>query len=166
MTLRRTAVIVLVAVGVVAAGFVGVFALGLGPVPSGDGIGAEDSESPPEYEGDDDVEDVPFAFTVDHVEDCGTTCRDVTGTIVNTDDETATDVSVEVQAFVENDRIWQGTERIGTLEPGEDRTVEKRVTISYRDGIKILNNDGYVTVRTTVTSSEGSWTFSERWKLA
>lgn len=172
MKTSRTVVIVSVVAVLLVAGFAGAFALGLYPVPSGDGIGPDDSGNGAIDGGGngsgtgDDVEDLPFAFTVDDITDCGTTCRVVTATIVNTGNETAMDVTVDVQVFVRDDRIWEGTERIGTLEPDAERTVEKQVKISYRDGLKILDNDGYVTVRTTVTSAEGEWTFSERWKVA
>lgn len=111
-------------------------------------------------------EPAPFGFQIDSIEECGTTCRDVTATLTNQRESPATDVTATTRIYVENDEIWQGSEDIGRLDAGESVTTTKRVEIGYFDAAKIQSNGGYVTVETTITTAEGSYTFSGRRKVA
>jgi len=60
---------------------------GVGPAPGGDS-GDEIDEFPTEDDTDTDGSDTaspddPFSFTIDDIEECGETCRDVTATLDN-----------------------------------------------------------------------------------
>lgn len=172
-------VVLLLAGGVVAA-----FATGFGPAPSGD---SGDDVSTPQstgtvYEadgsstgggdsgagGDTTTESTtPFTFAIDRIETCGETCRDVTATIANQQNETATSVTVYTQIYAGNstdsgDRVWSGNEEVGTLEANGSSTSTKRVELSLLEARKVQNNDGWITVLTTVESDETTITFKSR----
>ena len=176
-----------VAVVAIALGVVGAAAFGVGPVPSdaapNDGTA---TESPPADDagsggsaagGGGDrggsggdatatAEPTPFGFQIDSVDECGTTCRDVTATLTNQLDTTASDVTVTTRIYVEDDQIWQGSEEIGRLAAGESATTTKRVELGYLDAAKVQNNDGYITVETTVATADDTYTFSGRRQVA
>jgi hypothetical protein len=183
-TSKFVALVVLVAFGVV-----GAAALGVGPVPSSlpssgdapgesagtggagtqDGSGDTASADGGGSSGGDATatpKPAPFGFRIDSIEGCGTTCRDVTATLTNRRESGVDDVTVTTRIYVQDDRIWQGSEEIGRLDAGESATTTKRVDIGYFDAAKIQNNDGYVTVETTVQSSAGTYTFSGRRQVA
>lgn len=174
------AVVVLLAVGIGAAAFVGV-----GPMGPDDGESAV-TDTPEStgtvYEsggsdgggdgsgsgsGTDTASQPPYAFEVVKIEECGDTCRDVTVELVNNRDETATNVKVYTRIFAGNstdsdDKVWEGTEDVGSLEAGASTTSTKRVELSYGEAIKIKNNDGWITILTTVESDDVTITFKER----
>jgi hypothetical protein len=176
--------LLVIAVVVVVAGVAGAAAFGVGPFPS-DSLpnGGTTTEAP-----DDDPssagggggsggggdsgtatatpEPSPFGFTIDSIENCGNTCRDVTATLTNRQDGAVSDVDVTTRIYVKEDKIWQGSEDVGRLAAGESSTTTKRVEIGYFDAAKIKNNDGYITVETTVQSSAGTYTFSGRRQVA
>lgn len=108
----------------------------------------------------------PYRFAIVNVEECGDTCRDVTATLTNTGQETRQNVRVTTEVYADGDLLWTGNETVGTLEPDEAHTSTKRVKLSYWDGIKIKNNDGYVTIVTVVRSDTGTVRFEERRKVA
>jgi hypothetical protein len=179
----------LVGIAVVALtlGVVGAAAFGVGPfspdvVPNG-GVSTEspnvdDPGSGGSASGGDDgsaggtdtttatPEPAPFGFQIDSIETCGNTCRDVTATLTNQQDAAAEDVTATTRIYVKEDQIWQGSEDIGRLAAGESATTTKRVEIGYLDAAKIQNNDGYVTVETTITTADGTYTFSGRRQVA
>lgn len=111
-------------------------------------------------------EPAPFGFQIDNIEECGTTCRDVTATLTNQREAAARDVTVTTRIYVESEQIWEGSEDIGRLAAGESATTTERVEIGYFDAAKIQNNDGYITVETTVTTADGTYTFSGRRQVA
>jgi len=108
----------------------------------------------------------PFAFSVDRVESCGTTCRDVTSTLTNQQSTAATDVTVETDIYAgnstEGDPVWTGTESVGALGVDESSTTTKRVDLSLSDAYAIERNDGWVTIETTVASDGETVTTTER----
>ncbi|WP_311171599.1 hypothetical protein [Halobellus ordinarius] len=113
----------------------------------------------------------PFAFTIDNIEECGQTCRDVTSTLTNQQDTTAEDVTVYTRMFAgnetnEDDEVWRGSADVGTLEPGESHTETRRVELSLSDGLAIQNAGGWITIQTTVETADQTITFSERRKVA
>jgi hypothetical protein len=173
-----------VAVVAVTLGVVGAAAFGVGPVspavpPSGgaatdtpDATGPDSGSSGGGGGGGSDgdttatAEPAPFGFQIDSIETCGTTCRDVTATLTNQRDTAASDVTVTTRIYVESDQIWQGSEEIGRLAAGESATTTKRVELGYLDAAKVQNNDGYITVETTVATAEDTYTFSGRRQVA
>ena len=108
----------------------------------------------------------PYAFTIDSVAECGSTCRDVTATLENTGRETRRNVRVTTKVYADEDLLWTGNESVGTLPTGASHTTTKRVEMGLAGGMKIQSNDGYVTIVTVVRSDDGTTTFSERRKVA
>lgn len=178
---------------VVTGGIVGVFALGINPVDTvtsvasdgstGDdtGTGGATGESTDgdaangggssggdatnsTQAGSGDTPD--FTFVVKDISECGTTCRDVTVAATNTMDSPATDVTVKTRISADGDKLWTGTESFSEVAAGETKTRTKRVKLSYFEAAKVKNNDGYITVTTTITWDGGEQTFSERRKVA
>lgn len=110
-----------------------------------------------------------FAFTIDRIESCGETCRDVTTTLTS-EDAGSTDVTVYTRIYVGNgtdgDVAWQGSEPIGDLDAGESYTGTKRVDLSMTDAFAIQRAGGWITVQTTIESDEKTVTTTERRKVA
>ncbi|WP_418281771.1 hypothetical protein [Halorubrum sp. DTA98] len=178
-----TAVVVLL-VGVGAALYTGV-----GPAPGG-GSGDEIEEFPTgtEYGGstgddgsddgssdgnsDDDADEPPFTFTIDEIEECGQTCRDVTTTLYNERTDAATDVTVYTRIYAGEDAsdpddiVWEGTEPVGDLDANESYTTDERVELSFRDAREIDRNDGWITIVTTVEANEETVTFTDNEQVA
>lgn len=108
-----------------------------------------------------------FRMQVRSVEECGTTCRDVTLALTNVGSAAASGVTVRTELFAgngtdEGDRIWTGSEDVGSLAAGETYTATKRVTLSMSEGLAVQQADGWVTVRTTIRTDDGSVTFVDR----
>jgi len=109
----------------------------------------------------------PFGFVIENVESCGTTCRNVTSTLVNQQDTTAEDVTVYTRIFVgrgvgsEDDVIWRGQEGVGTLGAGDEYTTTRKVELELSDAIAVQNNDGWITIQTTVETADQIVTFSD-----
>lgn len=102
-----------------------------------------------------------FAYVVDNIEECGQTCRDVTATITNDGNETATNVTVETNIYTDGDLIWEGGEDIGTLEAGAEYTSTQRVELSYGDAAKVEDNNGWITIETIVRFDGGQEVITE-----
>lgn len=110
--------------------------------------------------------DSGYDFTIEQIEECGTTCRDVTAELANDADETRRNVRVTTEVYANEDLLWTGNETVGTLASGEAHTSTKRVDVGFAGGMKIRDNDGYVTIVTIVKSDRGTVRFSERRKVA
>lgn len=168
-------VVVIAIVVIVAAG--GAFALGLGPFG-----GASDGEVTPtpaatatpaptdavDTQSDEETAEnlPPFTFEIVDMEECGTTCRDVTVTLHNNQEQSASDVSVTTRIYAgkstdENDQIWRGDEEIGDMEAGDSETRTQRVELSTSEAFEVQRNDGWITIHTTVESRENTFTFEE-----
>jgi|AntDeeMetageno50_2_1112565.scaffolds.fasta_scaffold00637_2 hypothetical protein len=135
---------------------------GVGPAP-GSGPSAEsDTETTDDQAA---TEESPFTFTVDEIDDCGETCRDVTATVDNTQDEPAESVTVSTSIFAgENSTeevVWEGTEEIGTLAAGDAHTSTKRVDLSLSEAYAVDENDGWITIVTTIDSDDETITVRE-----
>jgi hypothetical protein len=169
--------LLLVAVGIGAAVY-----LGLGPASGGASDeeltafptataaadGADDTGSPVAASPD----TAPFAFTIEEVETCGQTCRDVTATLHNNQDSTATGVTVFTRVFAgqkntdTDDLVWEGNEKVGTVKAGGSHTSTNRVELSYQEGLEIERNDGWVTIVTTVQTDDRTVTFRDSEQVA
>lgn len=113
----------------------------------------------------------PFRFEIERVERCGRTCRDVTATLVNGQDETATDLVVETAIYAgndtdEGDRVWRGTERVGTLPADAEHTSTRRVDLGWGGGLAVQRADGWITVETTVETDDRSVTLERQREVA
>jgi hypothetical protein len=103
-----------------------------------------------------------FATSVERVESCGATCREVTATLVNRADRPREDVSVVTRLYADGDLLWETTERVGRLAAGETHTSTERVDLGYAGALAVESNDGYVTVERTVRADGEETTFAER----
>jgi hypothetical protein len=112
----------------------------------------------------------PFAFAIDTIEECGRTCRDVTSTLTNQRDTTAENVTVHTRIFAgqgtDGDVIWRGNEDVGTLPAGDAYTTTRQVELSYSEALKVENNDGWITVQTTVETEDQTVTFTDERQVA
>jgi hypothetical protein len=173
---RRYGLILLVGVLVVAALFAYVL---VGPgvggeqgAPSGDDVGpttAPATEEPPDTTAAGTSKATPaadFSFVIDRIQQCGQRCRDVTVTLTNTGQSTASNVRVTTRIFAGDHKVWQGQSDVGTVDAGESVTRTRRVNIGYIDAARIKSNDGYIRVETTIRWDGGSTTFSDRRKVA
>jgi hypothetical protein len=110
-----------------------------------------------------------FGVTIDSIEECGQTCRDVTSTLTNNQDTTAEDVTVYTRIFVgqgtDGDVVWRGQESVGTLGSGDATTATKRVELSLSEGFAV-RNDGWITIQTTVETADRTVTYTETRKVA
>jgi hypothetical protein len=165
-------VAVLVAVGVAAIGGVG---------PAGGEAGAADDGTDEEFPAAETTNDseaatsgdgTPFTFGVDEVNECGQTCRDVTATLYNEQNQTATDVTTYIRIYAgENTTdpdavVWEGTVDVGTLDPNASETTTQRVDLSFQDALEVDRNDGWITIQTTVESADTTVTFRESRQVA
>ncbi|MUV50571.1 hypothetical protein [Haloarcula sp. CBA1122] len=171
------------AVVLLLAGVGGAFVAGLGPFQA-ESSGQDLSEFPTETPDSDtaSTEDgtntdggaastPPFAFTVDSIEECGQTCRDVTSTLTNQQNSTVAEITVYTRIYAGNstddgDVVWEGSEDVGTLEADESYTTTRRVDLSFRDAYAIEQADGWITIRTTVETADRTVTLSDQRKVA
>lgn len=170
---------VLLVAGVAVAGAV---VTGFGPAPGGDtGTPAPtpestgtvyDSSGSDSSSTDDTATSGPlFSFSIDNIDKCGQTCRDVTATLSNEQDTAASNVTVYTSIYAGNstdssDRVWSGTEDVGNMEAGGTHTSTNRIELSFAEANQIQNNDGWITVVTTVESAEQTVTFKDRRQVA
>jgi len=135
---------------------------GVGPVPGSEPSAESSAETTDDQAA---TEEPPFTFTVDEIDDCGETCRDVTATVGNTRDEPAESVTVSTSIFAgENsteELVWEGTEEIGTLAAGDAHTSTRRVDLSLSEAYAVDENNGWITIVTTVDSDEETITLRE-----
>lgn len=170
--MNRTYLVGALLVAVVVASFGAVMYTSIGPAPGGES-GDDIEEFPTETEPKQStVETAPFEFRIDSIDDCGQTCRDVTATVENTKNESASDVTVYTRIFAgENttetdDRLWEGSEDVGTLAAGDSYTSTKRVDLSFQEAITIDSEGGWITIVTTVESDEDTVTVRESKQVA
>lgn len=178
LVLGGVLVAVLLAIGIGAA-----FYYGVGPAPGGSDSGEELTDFPTATaalgESSDGgsgttatTEPPPFSFAIDSVEECGQTCRDVTATLHNNQDRTATGVTVFIRMFAGQDNtdtkdlVWEGKENVGTLAAGASQTTTERVELSLQEAQKINQNDGWITILTTVKTDDTTVTFKESEQVA
>jgi hypothetical protein len=90
----------------------------------------------------------------------------VTSTVTNRGETTAEDVTVYTRVYAgrgtDGGVIWEGSERVGTLDAGASYTATRRVELSFTDAIAIQRNDGWVTVQTTVRTADRTLTLTDQ----
>lgn len=184
---RTTAVLVIVLV--VAAAAIAAFFVGVGPFESGGGAedadpvsttetgdittAANGSVGGPNANGTDtaDPNQPAYSFQVTDTERCGQTCRDVSVALTNNQDQTANNVTVFVRIFAGNstnseDQVWEGREDVGQMPASSTTNATKRVELSFTEGYEVQQNDGWITILTTVESDGETLTFTERRDVA
>lgn len=128
----------------------------VGPAPGGDDTGTAS----------------PFSFAVDSIENCGRTCQDLTVTLRNNQPDAANQVTLHTRIFAgknntgDSDEVWEDTLAVGTLESSGSYTTTERLEFSFREGQKITDEDGWITIRTTVESTETAITFERSRQLS
>lgn len=113
----------------------------------------------------------PFRFEIESIERCGRTCRDVTATLVNGQDASASDLVVETAIYAGNDtddgdRVWRGTERVETLAAGAEHTSTRTVDLGWGGGLAVKRADGWITVETTVETAARTVTLERQREVA
>ena len=108
----------------------------------------------------------PFGLSIDGVASCGTTCRDVTASLTNNGGHARENVTVTTEVYAGNDRVWRGSQSLGSVGSHETVTRTPRVDVGYVGAAKIKGNDGYVTIVTTVHWTGGSATYRNRERVA
>lgn len=178
--MSRTVIAAAVLLALLAAGIGAAYYAGVGPAPGGD-----DRERLTDYPtgtpmgtaagaagGATASAGPPFAFDIERIEECGRTCRDVTASLHNNGDEPASNVTVFTRIYAgqdntaEGDLVWSGKESVGTLEAAGTHTATKRVDLSLQEALAIENSGGWVTIVTTVRSSERTVTFRDSRQVA
>lgn len=114
---------------------------------------------------------VPFTFSIQNIEKCGQTCRDVTVTLTNSQDQQADDVTVYTRIYAGNstagkDLVWQEQKEIGSMAAGESVTRTQRVKLSFQDAYAVKQADGWITVVTTIESADTAITFKSNRDVA
>lgn len=155
------------------------FYFGVGPAPGGSASGDTIDDFPVAGVSSDGTSatasadaDPPFSFTIDNVEECGMTCRDVTVTLHNNQNETATGTTAFTRIFAgqnntdTDDLVWEGKEEIGSVEADTSHTTTERVELSLRDARKIDQENGWITILTTVQTDERTVTFQDSEQVA
>ncbi|MFW5948743.1 MAG: hypothetical protein ACOCSD_04000 [Halolamina sp.] len=192
---RKHIALAALVVVVALAGVAGAFVTGFGPALGGDdgaaggdngAAGGDDETETPSDEtvvvddndssddgGDggetDSASEEPFSFVIEDIEECGQTCRDVTASITNNQDETATGVAVRSEIYTGEDydnKIWEGTSEVGELSGGESYTDEKRVDLSLREAYAVDQNDGWILIETYVVTDDKTYVFKEERQVA
>ena len=129
---------------------------------SGDGATIDD--------GSGDASTTPFTFNIVSIEECGETCRDVTIELTNQQETAAENVTVYSRIFAgqgtDGDVIWTGKEPVGRLAAGESVTATKRVSLSFSEALAVQQADGWITIQTTVQSTNETMTFTEQRDVA
>ncbi|MFT4884971.1 MAG: hypothetical protein ACI8U4_002489 [Natronomonas sp.] len=182
MVNRRYAIGGVLVVALLAFGLGAAFYYGVGPAPGGGGTGENIDDFPTATPSDAGTENggsggtaaaaPPFAFTVENIEECGRTCRDVTTTLHNNREETATGITVYIRIFAgenntaEGDIVWEGKRDVGSIEAGGSRTSTERVDLSLNEARKIEQRGGWITILTTVESDDRTVTFQDSEQVA
>lgn len=165
------AVVVLTVVAGPVAGYAGAYA-----APLSTGVGSSGSPVSPVDSvnvtvGEDTVDDreanvtngsADFSLSADVSGECGQRCRVVVANLTNNGTATAHNVTSDTRITVDGDQIWQRTNQLGNVSVNESVERTARIEISYVEALKIAQNDGWITITTTVTWADGNRTFTER----
>lgn len=156
---------------------------GFGPAPGGADAGDQITDFPTQTPAADGTEDdgsqatptatgPAFAFTIDQIQECGLTCRDVTATLHNNQESAETEVTVYSRIYAGQNStdsdalVWEGKQDVGTLEAGAPYTSTRQVEISLQAAQQIEQAGGWVTIVTTVQSDERTVTFRDSERVA
>ena len=107
-----------------------------------------------------------FAYQIDEVTECGTTCRTVTATVTN-QQSTDADVTSETQIYAGNTtaddaRVFAETQELGTVAAGGSVTTSTDVELSTTEALAVDNADGWITVVTVISDGDDTVRTVER----
>ena len=106
----------------------------------------------------------PFTFVIDQIEKCGQRCRNVTASITNNQNDTATGVTVRSELYTwsnYDNKIWEGSSDAGELAPGESYTDKKQVKLGYSEAYAVQQNDGEILIKTFVVTDDATYVFKD-----
>lgn len=107
----------------------------------------------------------PFSVDIESVDSCGQTCRDVTATLENNQEQQATGVSVDTTIFAgestNGDIVWEGSQDVGSLPAGASETDTQRVDLGFMAAAKVQGSGGEITILLVVESDQRSVRFVE-----
>jgi hypothetical protein len=115
-----------------------------------------------------------FDVTVTTQGRCGPTCLNVATVITNQQTTQATDVEITAQVFPGYVKsadsataipVYQTEEQIGTLAPGERRSIDRSVRWGSADALSVKNQSGQVTILIQVQSANTEVVFREHYDL-
>lgn len=106
-------------------------------------------------------EEKRFDVDAELVGSCGERCRTVTANLTNTGNDTAENVTTVTTIETGATEIWDREDEVGTLSANESVERTTDVNIGYLDAYRIVQNDGEITINTTVYWDGGNETFIE-----
>lgn len=107
-----------------------------------------------------------FDFDIVRTSNCGIACRDVTVRVTNIGDDPVRNVRVATRLKSGGKVVWQGRDAARKLNPGESKTVTKRVRLGPLDVYRVQQNDGVLIADSTITWNGGRERFTVRRKVA
>lgn len=109
------------------------------------------------------TEPPPFVLHIDSIESCGQTCRDVTATLVNTQDRRSIGVVVSTTIHagesVDGSVVWEGEHQVGSLPAGESVQHTSRIELGFMSAAAVQGAGGEITIVTSVESNQQSVRF-------
>lgn len=130
---------------------------------SNDRTPVENTQSPPNDSPPTATEEL--RFSIGDIETCGRTCRNVPTTLTNTRAMPVHEVVVKTTIAAGNVSIWTERTAIGRLGAGESVTTTIHIDIGVRGGLAIKANNGYVTIRTVITTADHRRVITDRRKV-
>lgn len=155
--MNRTRVILAVVAVVVLGAGVGAAAY-TGVIPGLSG-GSTPEGTPPAAAEATPTDNATFAYSIVNVSQCGQVCRLMNTTTTNSMNETAVNVTLHIQIYADDDGVWQGRTQVGDLDVDESANSTTRIEVGLAGARAIQQNDGNVTVVTTVRANNGNQTF-------
>lgn len=131
-----------------------------GPTPT-----ATPSPTPTPDESAVGVGDLGLTLEIDNTSECGFTCRKVNYTVADTAGDGAENVSAAITISSGGVLVWNGTQWLGTVAPGESVSQTLRVEVGLSGGVTVLDNDGQITIFATITADDGSATLVRERRL-
>ena len=151
---------------------------GLGPAPGGDS-GADIEDFPTEADPDghettapSPADTLPFSFTLDNTAKGGQTRQELNATTHNKHNATATAVTVSIRSPAgaptqqTHELDLAVTWNVGVMDPAASHTTTKRIELSLQEARTVDQNDGWITILTTVESDTTTVTFQDSEQVA
>ncbi len=112
-----------------------------------------------------EAEDRPaFELEILDITECGETCRDVAVSLHNNRDVEATEVVVYTRIYsgastAEEDVVWADNRDVGAIAAGATVEHTDRIELSPQQANNVRQEDGLITIETTVESQQETVTF-------
>lgn len=108
-----------------------------------------------------------FSYAINEITECGSTCRDVTATLTNDQDDAAEDVVIVTEMYAGNQTsedalVYTSNESAGTLGSGESHTFTQQLELTLSEAADVRDEDGWVAIVTTIHSEGETKSFVTR----